>query len=129
MIKIVLLTGALSMPLKRSLDIGGFGDTLGNDPLVPTVPVTTTKNQRNYIQIKNKIKLSFLGIIEISCKEGFLSLSVYDSQVALLISICIAVISSCASGGYFCIKKRNQPIDEGCCISIRLFLIYLFSPT
>ena len=46
MIKIVLLTGALSMPLKRSLDIGRFGDTFENDQLVPTVPVTTTKNQR-----------------------------------------------------------------------------------
>ena len=46
MLKIVLLTGALAMPLKRSLDIGGFGDTPGNDPLVPTVPVTTTKSKR-----------------------------------------------------------------------------------
>ena len=129
MLRLLILTGALAMPLKRSLEIGGFGDTIENEQVVPTIPVPTTKNNRNELRTKICNNSYFLGVIEITCRKGFLSLSIYDSQVGLLVSILIALVSTCASGGYFCIKKRNQPIDEGCCISMRLFLICLFSPT
>ena len=129
MLRFIILTGVLAMPLKRSLEIGGFGDSIENDPLVPTLPVPTTRNQRNKLINRIYYNSYFLGVIEITCRKGFLSLSIYDSQVGLLISILIALVSTCASGGYFCIKKRNEPRDEGSFVNRSyIFTIDLLSP-
>ena len=44
MLILVLVSGALAMPIRRSLDLGGFGD----ESLVTTLPTTTTsKTHRN----------------------------------------------------------------------------------
>ena len=48
MLKIIILTGALALPLKRSLEIGGFGDDSVATVSTPTTAqMASLKSQRN----------------------------------------------------------------------------------
>ena len=48
--------------------------------------------------------------MEIKCgKDGFLSLSIYESQIGFLISIILVVILACITGAQ-CIMKKPQTI-------------------
>ena len=55
-----------------------------------------------------------LEIMEIKCgKNGFLSLSIYESQIGMLISIIIAILLAFTSGTQFCLNRRNIQFDSG----------------
>ena len=49
MIKLALISAVLTMPIKRSLDLGEFGDEI----MVTTLPLTSTsKIQRNSLVLR-----------------------------------------------------------------------------
>ena len=58
MLMLVLVSGALAMPIRRSLDLGGFGD----DTIVTTIPITTTsKTHRKFINLKYFVSFFIRG--------------------------------------------------------------------
>ena len=68
MLMLVLVSGAFAMPIRRSLDLGGFGD----DAIVTTIPITTTsKTHRKYINFKIFCKLIYKGFWKFHAAKVF----------------------------------------------------------